>query len=143
MPTIGSYFSEPNDRFSVKRSYITHIILRQNTDNYPPSLIDNQITWPSIAFPNIVQYMTLLPEFLPWNSNSYSLDYIITAYWYTVSPSPTPIPNSGAVLRYKWNSLVGSMVLEIEKELANTAVLMNIQPSPGGYWLDPVPSFPI
>ena len=140
MPTIGSYFSEPNDRFSVRRSYITHLRLLQNSDNYPPTLTDNLITWPSAAFPSIVQYMTILPEFILWNSNAYTLDHIITGYWYTVAPSPTPIPNGGAVLRYRWNSSLNAMTLEIEKELANTAVDVVLNGGVGGYWLDPVPT---
>jgi hypothetical protein len=84
--------------------------------------------------------MTILPAFVPWSSNSYSLDYIITAYWYTVSPSPTPIPNAGAVLRYRWDSTLAAMILEIEKESANTEVMVSLLSGVGGYWLDPVPS---
>jgi len=139
MPTIGSYFSEPNGRFALRRSYITHIVLQQNTDNYPPTLSDNLITWPSLGFPSIVQYMTLLPEFLVWNSNGYTLDHIITAYWYIVLPSTTPIPNSGAVLRYKWRSDLQGMCLEIQKELPNTELIIDLAAADGDYWLNPVP----
>lgn len=140
MPTIGSYISEPGDRFALRRSFITHLTLLQNTDNYPPTIVDNIITWPSVAFPSIVQYMEILPQFLEWSSNAYTLDHIITGYWYTVSPSPTPIPNSGAVLRYRWNSSLGAMTLEIEKESANTTLNVNLGGGVGGYWLDPVPN---
>lgn len=124
----------------VKRSFITHLRILQNTDNYPPTIVDNLITWPSASFPTIVQYMTIYPNFIPWNSNAYTLDTIVTAYWYTVSPSPTPIPNAGAVLRYKWNSSLNAMTLEIEKESANTAVDIVLDSGAGGYWLDPVPT---
>jgi hypothetical protein len=139
MPTIGSYFSEPNGRFAVKRSYLTHLRVRQNIDNFPPSFSSGEIQWPSLSFPNIVQFAVLLPEFLPWNSNSYTLDYIITEYYYINLPDPTPIPNAGLVLRYKWDTTLNAMILEIEKESANTAQLYELESGVGGYWLDPVP----
>jgi len=139
VPTIGSYFSEPNNRFRVLRSYITHFRLRQNSDNFPPSWNGSQFVWPSAAFPNIVQYATILPEFVGWSTNAYTLDFIITEYYYTIAPSPTRIPNSGLVLRYLWDSVLGAMVLELQKESPDTTQVFNLSGGVGGYWLEPVP----
>lgn len=121
------------------RSYITHIRVKQNNDNYPVVLIDGQFIWPSIGYPHIVQYATIHPNFLNVNSNAYTLDAIITEYYYTVSPSPTPIPNSGLVLRYQWDYTLDGMILEIEKESADTEQLFTLSGVGGAYWLNPVP----
>jgi len=83
--------------------------------------------------------MVLLPEFLAWSSNSYTLDYIITEYYYVISPSPTKIPNSGAILRYKWDTPLGAMILEVEKESPDTEITYELESGGGGYWLNPVP----
>ena len=140
MPTIGSYTSVPNGRFRVMRSFITHFRVRQNSDNYPVSLVGDQLIWPSAAFPNINQYATILHDWWAWSSNAYTLDYLITEYYYTVSPSPTPIPNAGLILRYVWDPVLNAMILEIEKESANTEQLFSLGGAGGSYWLNPVPA---
>jgi hypothetical protein len=83
--------------------------------------------------------MTLLPEFLVWSSNGYTLDHIITAYWYIVLPSTIPVANSGAILRYKWRSDLQGMCLEIQKELPNTEWIIDLAAADTDYWLNPVP----
>lgn len=140
MPTIGSYFSEPSDRFRVIRGWVTHWRLRQNNDNFPPVWNGSQFVWPSVGFPHIVQYATILPEFNPWSSNAYTLDHIITEYYYTSAPSPTPIPNAGLVLRYVWDTTLNAMVLELQKEFPDTVAYFDLSGGVGGYWLDPIPS---
>lgn len=140
MATIGSYFSEPNGRFAVNRAYITHMVVKQNHDNYPPTFGDRTIRWPSVNFPNIVQWLGFLPQWIEPSSNTYSLDAIIQEYFYQVLPSPTPIPNSGLVLRYVWSITLSCMVLEVEKEAADTEAIWDLAGGAGGYWLDPVPS---
>ena len=140
MPTIGSYTSEPNGRFRVMRSFITHIRVKQNNDNYPVALSGDKLIWPSVAFPSIVQVATILHNWWGWSSNAYTLDTLITEYYYTVSPSPAHIPNSGLVLRYKWDVPLQAMILEIEKEAANTEQVFALGGAGGGYWLSPVPT---
>lgn len=139
MPTIGSYISEPSGRFAVKRSYLAKLRVRQNIDNFPCSFSGGEIQWPSISFPLIVQTAVFLPEFLEWSSNTYTLDFVFTEYYYQVLPDTTKVANSGLVLRYKWDHPLDCMIIEVEKESANTAQVFDLPGGVGGYWLDPVP----
>lgn len=140
MPTIGSYTSIPSDRFRVMRSYLTWFKLKQNSDNHPVTWNGAQFVWPSAAFPSIVQYATILPEFMLYSRNAYTLDYIVTEYYYTVSPSPTKIPNAGLIMRYTWDQGKEAMIIELEKESADREQYFALVGGAGGYWLDPVPS---
>lgn len=135
----GSVSYTPAGGFAFPRSYIKHIVLNVNDDNDNVVLTDNIFTIYSDAFPNIVQFIELYDPFMAWSSNAYTLDKLVVAYWYIISPSPTEYPNAGLNCRFGWDEGVGGMVISLTKDLANTRLLYSLPGGAGGYWLDPVP----
>jgi len=133
--TIGTVTYSPQGVFSFNRAYITHLDLYTNVDNYP-SLHTNEIRVNSFSFPNIVQYIILKPQVIPWSSNAYTLGWIVDEWYYQTSPFGTHIPYGGLV-KFRWSADTQSRVMMIQTDSPDHHTYFQLAGAPPGYWMPP------
>jgi hypothetical protein len=71
--------------------------------------------------------------FIPWSSNTYSLDWIIEWWFFKIAPSPTEIEWGGEV-SFAWDNFVMTNCLIIATAAADTDYYYDLPPSPADYW---------
>jgi hypothetical protein len=91
--TIGAGTFEPSGGFSFPRSYIYGLSLRL-TGATSIVYVGNVLSCGLSAFPTTTLVWKFLPEFIPWNSNRYTLDHLmIEAYFFNTGvPGVFPLP---------------------------------------------------
>lgn len=127
----------PSDKSNFPRSYITKLVLSDEPG--PLSLVDNILTLTILVPFTYYHVFELLPEFIPWSSNVYSLSFLIQDYYYIVPPSPTHNP-FGATVTFLADKDEGFFKIKIEvpgSSLVHQDVAL--AGAPGGYWLGPIP----
>lgn len=134
----GSVAYDPSGGFSLCRGYVTWFEWFVNSDNAAISFDGTTFILGSIGYPHVVQYVEIRPSWWPWNSNHYTLDHLVVAYWYVVLPDPTEIPNSGLVVRWM-NDPVKGFGIQFQKESPDTHVPFIFGQAPPTYWAYPLP----
>lgn len=131
----GIVICYPQNKFNFPRSYVTKLKVVTNHIN-SVSYADGIITWGHNP-PDAVDGRTVLKaNFITWSSNTYSLDYIVQAWWFRVNPDPTKI-EWGGECNFKWDGDVFTSVLEIATTSPDTTYYFDLPPAPPGYWLPP------
>jgi hypothetical protein len=123
----------PGGRFAFPRSYITQLRIATNHVNVP-SYADGLITWRHEP-PDAVTGETKLKDVLiPWNSNAYTLDFVVEWWFFKIAPSPVEIEWGGEV-SFEWNPTVKAHCLVIATAAADMNYFYPLAPAPSDYWL--------
>ncbi len=131
---VGTYAPFPKFRFI--RSYIKGVVVRIDTPvfNYSDGLIEfrdgtNVNRW---------YRMQMRSGCWQWNSNAYSLDFVITESYFVTNPSPT---QTAMPFRLEWYTSPvdkAPYLLITPYSLAFTNYrYVTLPPAPSGYWLPP------
>ena len=131
---VGTYF--PNGQFSVQRSYAYAVAfdgLFLPLVNPGPDFVFTPAADPTQHF-----FISFLPQFWEWSSNSYTLDHIIVASYFTAPPTFTPTPYN---FRLRW--LPGTATTPPAVEFFPTGsdtppAFYALPDQPPGYWLPPL-----
>jgi hypothetical protein len=78
---IGTGTFIPQGQFWVTRSYVTQFIYSDILDHLSQS--GNHLTFIPTLDPTHIYHLDILLEFYVWSTNNYSLDHIVTDYYYT------------------------------------------------------------
>jgi hypothetical protein len=130
---IGSIVYQPQPTFNFPRSYIYELHVFSNNDN-PCVFVDNEIIFSSFGSPNFHMYVKLRDNFMAWNSNVYSLNYIIEWWYYKTSSSSPEFPYGG-VVRFEYLAARNKTVLTVQSDVPNTHHYFDIEQQPSTYWL--------
>ena len=133
----GSFTSIPNARFAFNRGYIRWFEWFVNSDNAGVTFDGTIFTIPSVGFPNIVQFVEIYTPWWEWSSNSYTLDHLVVAYWYIITPSPVEHPNAGLVVHFLDDPDFG-WGIQFQKESPTNHEPFLIEQMPSNYWLYPL-----
>lgn len=87
---VGTGSFIPSGRFAFPRSYVRGIGF--DIAGYVVTSSLNSYYWTKISDPNEVWTITVDPRFYPWSSNRWTLDHVVTDFYYTLAPDPTPHP---------------------------------------------------
>ena len=88
--TIGTGVFSPQGQFSVQRSFIQVVAI--DGIFLPVATLGPNFEFHPTAGPTQHYFISFLPEFWAWSSNSYTLDHIVTEAYYTFPPSPIQFP---------------------------------------------------
>lgn len=128
---MGSYV--PGPRFAAPRSYWRGI--RFNITGYVVTNVANVYFWTKIIDPNEVWTITLDNRFHMWNSNRWTLDFIITTFYYQIFPDPTrhdmPFELS---FDYSPNNHSPYLSLRFDSTTFPDFHYFEFPPAPSGYW---------
>ena len=132
--TIGTGTYNPQPKFFLPRSYVFGINFATYSGNTVTRSGD-RFTVHAVPPDPTFLVCQILPAFYPWSSNSYSLDFIITEFWYKAGGvgSEIPLPFQ---LGYFQDPLRHSSSLYIQ--WSGTVPTFNYFPlpsAPSNYWL--------
>jgi hypothetical protein len=135
MPT-GTGTFVPNGKFACPRSYWRGIA--HNIAGYTVANVGNVYTWTKNTDPNEVWTIGLDMRFYPWSSNRWTLDHIVTDFYYTIAPSPTQHPQP-YTLYYFIRPGHPSPYIQIRFNNVDfgNLVYFDFPGAPGSYWLPP------
>jgi hypothetical protein len=122
----------PGGQFNFPRSYVTKLKVSTNHVNVP-SYADGLITWVHSPLDAVIAYTKLKDAFLPWSSNTYSLDWLVEYWYYQILPSPVEFEWGGSV-RYAFDVTNECACVVIATEAADTDYFYDLAPAPTGYW---------
>jgi hypothetical protein len=135
--TIGFGTYNPQSDFAFPRSYVRGIAMYFG----PNALVvwaDNVCTFQDLTNPNVTGQFVLLPQFVAWSSNSYTLSFLPLEFWYRTSPGGPEIPadfvmNWGSTALDNDNYLVVNIF-----GLGTVRHTHDLPPPPPGYWRPPL-----
>ncbi len=122
----------PRGKFNFPRSYVNHIKIHTNHVNVP-SYADGLITWVHSPLDAVTGYTKIKDVFIPWTSNTYSLDFLVEWWYYVIAPSPTEF-EWGGELSFAYDALINDNCLIVATEAADTDYYFPLPPSPTDYW---------
>lgn len=122
----------PSGKFWLPRSYAIKLQVHTNHVNVP-SYSDGLITWVHSPLDAVTGYTKIKDVFIPWSSNTYSLDFLVEWWYYTISPSPIEY-EWGGELSFAWNPGEECNCLIVATESADTDYFFDLPPSPTDYW---------
>ena len=79
---FGSF--SPSAKFTFPRSYVYDFVIYANGNNVFQTSDGFRIETPPVTYPEA--FIVLLPQFIPWSSNFYTLDFVIAASYYIPLP---------------------------------------------------------
>lgn len=131
--TLGAGTFYPSAKYSMPRSYVFGVWLSFDAGS--------SVVWSgnevSFVDPSgtVSGKISLLPEFFAWNSNVYTLDFLIIESWYSVAPSPTEIPLPFSLQPYR-DPLDGKpyIVYAPFGITGSSAFKHALPPAPPSYW---------
>lgn len=126
----------PQNQWRFPRSYITKLKVHTNHVNVP-SYADGLITWVHSPPDSVIAYTKLKDVFIPWSSNTYSLDFLVEWWYFQILPDPTEF-EWGGELSVSWDDTVKRTCLIIATAAADTDYYFDIPPAPPTYWTVPV-----
>jgi hypothetical protein len=131
MPALGYI---PGDKFAFPRSYIYGIEIRHD----PPAPIwsTNHVEFIIAGFPDALCKVDFAPEFSPWSSNRYTLDFLVTNATYEYPPNPA-VFNLPYYIVYRVVPEVGRGCVQIDVTYGALYTVHALQAAPSGYWLAP------
>lgn len=134
--TIGTGTFVPTARFSFPRSFINELVLYRNLDAV--TFIGNVFTIYAPPPDPTTATIKILPAFIAWSSNGYTLDYLVTECYYQLTPGGTENPMPFDVVFHVnptngHNQLViGWFGLHADPET------FPLESAPSSYWLPPL-----
>jgi hypothetical protein len=100
------------------------------------SYADGLITWGHVP-PDAVSGETKIKDnFIAWNSNVYTLDYLVEWWFYKIAPSPTEF-EWGGDCRFEYDPVVKCNVITIATLAVDTDYYFDLPPAPPDYWTPP------
>jgi len=99
---IGPGVYHPQAKFAIPRSYVRGIDVFLG----PNALVvwtDNDCFFQDLSNPSVTGHLIIAPEFVPWSSNRYTLDFLPLEWYYVIAPSPVQNP---ANFYLNWGSTV-------------------------------------
>jgi hypothetical protein len=131
--TIGVGLYNPQGIFAFPRSYIQKIGFDAV---FFPMLhgMPNFVFQPSES-PEINLHVTIFDRFVPWSSNSYTLDHIITEAWYNYHPDMTEIPYPFRLVYVPAIDSTGSGLYFRKQGSFSSPVWFDLPPRDQPYWL--------
>jgi hypothetical protein len=125
-------FSYPSGNASFPRSYITRIVLSDEPGTV--NVNDTTITLTIPGYPHYVHRYVINEKVFMWNSNVYSLDYVVTDGWYEFGDSTHH--DFGATLKMLPNPTGGFWYIEIAVPgSAGIEHVINLPHAPDNYWI--------
>ena len=82
---VPTYLTSP--KFAFPRSYVPGVYFRHDLSTW--SFADNILSLTVSGAPDALVKYTFHENFIPWQSNKWTLDYILTAATYEYPPNPT------------------------------------------------------
>lgn len=131
----------PQGKFWFPRSYVTKLKIHTNHVNVP-TYTDGIITWTHSPPDSVIGFTKIKDVFIPWTSNTYSLDFLVEYWYYQILPSPTEF-EWGGELSFAYDSVVQANCLIVATESADTDYYYDLEPPPLPYWPEnPTASYP-
>jgi len=118
------------------RSYITMLKVHTNHVNVP-SFADGLITWVHSPLDAVTGYTKIRDNVYDWNSNGYSLDFVVEYWYYTISPSPTEFEWGGEI-SITWDDTVKHTCLVVATVSADVDYYFPLPSPTVPYWTHPV-----
>ena len=118
------------------RSYITMLKVHTNHVNVP-SFSDGLITWVHSPLDAVTGYTKIRDNVYDWNSNVYSLDFVVEYWYYTISPSPTEFEWGGEI-SIAWDDAVKHTCLVVATVSADVDYYFPLPSPTVPYWTHPV-----
>ena len=118
------------------RSYITMLKVHTNHVNVP-SFADGLITWVHSPLDAVTGYTKIRDNVYDWNSNVYSLDFVVEYWYYTISPSPTEFEWGGEI-SITWDDAVKHTCLVVATVSADVDYYFPLPSPTVPYWTHPV-----
>ena len=118
------------------RSYITMLKVHTNHVNVP-SFADGLITWVHSPLDAVTGYTKIRDNVYDWNSNVYSLDFVVEYWYYTISPSPTEFEWGGEI-SITWDDTVKHTCLVVATVSADVDYYFPLPSPTVPYWTHPV-----
>jgi hypothetical protein len=139
--TIGTGSYNPSPDFAFPRSYVRGI------DMYfgPNALVvwtGNDCFFQDLSNPNVSGHFVILPQFVAWSSNRYTLGFLPQEFYYQVFPDPTEIPAS---FYLNWGATVDGSDFYIVVNIFGAGTVRHrheLPSAPADYWYQIPPAFP-
>lgn len=128
----GSMTYIPRGKYYFPRSYVTMLKVHTNHVNIP-SYADGLITWVHSPLDSVTGYTKLKDNFIAWSSNTYTLDYLVEWWYFTIAPSPTEY-EWGGELSVSWDDTVKRTCLVVATVAADTDYYFPLPSPTGPYW---------
>jgi hypothetical protein len=130
---IGTGSFIPSGRFSTTRSYFRGIGF--DISGYTVLSTANAYYWQKISDPNEVWTIVVDERFWLWSSNHWTLDHIITDFYYTLYPSPTQNPQPYTLQPWlREENLSPYLLLQFAAVDFGEFHYVDFPAAPPGYW---------
>jgi hypothetical protein len=133
---IGAGSFVPSVKFAAPRSYWRGVVF--NINPYTITNVDNVYTWTKTTDPNETWTVTFDSRFWFWNSNRWTLDFMVTDFYLQTTPGGTKFPQPYE-LRPHTRPSNASQYIEFRFFSLDFGVLhyRDFPAAPSGYWLPP------
>jgi len=128
----GSISYVPQAKAWFPRSYITTLKVHTNHVNVP-SFADGLITWVHSPLDAVTGYTKIRDNVYDWNSNVYSLDFVVEYWYYVISPSPVEFEWGGEI-SITWDNTVKRTCLVVATVAADTDYYFPLPSPTAPYW---------
>jgi hypothetical protein len=126
----------PQNQFRFTRAYITMLKVHTNSINVP-HFSGYEITWQHNPPDTVLGHTGFKHNFIDWSSNTYSLDYLVEFWYFTVGIGGPEI-EWGGELSIAWDNTVKRTCLVVATTAADTDYYFDLPPAPPTYWTHPV-----
>lgn len=127
----------PAKKFAINRGYCKRFYVFYGGDNTTTSIsISGNVVHMHYAVPGFFfdTYITLLPAFVPWSSNRYTLDFIVVSEYSLANGGGAPI-SSPYRLAAGWDLFASGLYTAIEYIGGANYFHIDIANSPDNYWM--------
>lgn len=138
MPIYGTPGYSPSGEFSFPRSYILQVTFGWGA-NTGVTQDGGNFLFTDLVFPQNNVVCNFKPQCWEWNSNGYSLDFLIEDWWLYVLPSTAPLPLNFRV-DFQRDPVTHAPEWFIWAAGWTTRYTFSLPPAPSDYWL-PMPNY--
>jgi len=126
----------PQAKFWFPRSYAEKLWIHTNSVNVP-HLVDGEIIWTHSPPDSVLGFTKIKANVFEWTSNTYSLDYVVEWWYYTIGTGGPEFEWGGEV-SFAWSPAVKKNCLVIATVAADTDYYFDLPAPDFPYW----PSMP-
>jgi hypothetical protein len=130
---VGSY--PQGAKYSFLRSYVYKFAISDT--GITVTQVANTFTLHAAALPSYTFTVRIPGNFYVWNSNFYTLDYVILDSYYVISPSPTQIPLDFALIMVHANGSHPNYLQYCPSGILATPIFGTLVSQPANYWTPP------
>lgn len=137
--TIGTGHFLPSAKFAFPRAYYRGIGF--DIAGYTVTAADYSYRWVKVSDPFEIWTIAIDPRFYYWSSNRWTLDFVMTDFYYQIGGLPTRYPQPYTLQTWTHpNNLSPYLLFQFSNIDFGEFHWFDFPPAPPGYWRPPFPN---